>query len=154
MPAAILEELVSIEEMESIKEMEVSLIMDPEKHKAIQQKNSFEDNINALNLIPLIIEELGKLQQVKTNDSEEEAKITEQKDLFEEYELIKEEDQSNLFYYEITKEGKVFILTFSTKSPQCTNYDGFQKVDCENEKKTFNLDVLVDHIFRTIKSVF
>lgn len=47
-------------------------------------------------------------------------------------------------------DGRVAILNFTIRSPQCVNYDDPQKTECTNEEATFNLDGLVDQIFGTL----
>lgn len=36
--------------------------------------------------------------------------------------------------------SKTAIFTFTIQSPQCGNYDEVQKIECEKERETFNLD--------------
>jgi hypothetical protein len=55
------------------------------------------------------------------------------------------------YAYAFEKEGSVVILTFSTKTVQCGNYDEQQKRACEQEKETFDLEILVDQIAQTVK---
>jgi hypothetical protein len=45
---------------------------------------------------------------------------------------------------------KVVSFTFITRVPQCENYDEPQKTECEEEKKLFNIDTMVDKIFRSV----
>lgn len=55
------------------------------------------------------------------------------------------------YAYAFERDGSVVILTFSTKTVQCGNYDEQQKQACEQERETFDLDILVDQIAHTLK---
>jgi hypothetical protein len=46
-------------------------------------------------------------------------------------------------------DGSVFI-TFSTRSPQCANYDAAERSDCEDGLDEFNPDELADRMARTL----
>ena len=46
--------------------------------------------------------------------------------------------------------NKVAILTFSLRFVQCDNYDEPNKTTCESERKTFNIDGVLDRIFTTL----
>ena len=41
------------------------------------------------------------------------------------------------------------IMTFSTREPQCSNYDGNQVAECENEIDDLDIDDLADRMART-----
>jgi len=47
-------------------------------------------------------------------------------------------------------DGKVAIFTFTTRTPQCDNYDDPQRTACKNEQKTFDLDSIVDRMAQSI----
>lgn len=47
-------------------------------------------------------------------------------------------------------EDEQVILTFSTRSPQCGNFDEQQRIACEQERNSFDLDDLVDQIAETL----
>ncbi len=54
------------------------------------------------------------------------------------------------YAYAFPKDDKVVILTFTTRAPQCGNYNEPEKNKCELERTTFNLDALIDRIVSTI----
>lgn len=57
--------------------------------------------------------------------------------------------------YAFAKEvdGKTVILTFSTKSTQCGNYDEIKKQECEMERNSFNINSTLEEIFDTLKFI-
>lgn len=42
-------------------------------------------------------------------------------------------------------------LAFTTRTPQCANYDEPQKATCEQEQASFNPEELADHILQTVE---
>lgn len=54
------------------------------------------------------------------------------------------------YAYAVEKGDKVIIFTFTTRYPQCGNYESPEKERCESELSNFNLDALVDKIFSTL----
>jgi hypothetical protein len=55
------------------------------------------------------------------------------------------------YAYAFERDGSVVTLTFSTKTVQCGNFDEQQRRGCEQEKETFDLDLLVDQMVHTLK---
>ncbi len=53
--------------------------------------------------------------------------------------------------YATNRMGETIILTFTTREPQCANYPAIEKLTCEQERITFNLDSFVDKIVSTIE---
>lgn len=49
------------------------------------------------------------------------------------------------------EDGRVAILTFTLRSPQCGNYDDPKKTECQNEESNFNIGSVIDQIFSTLK---
>lgn len=47
--------------------------------------------------------------------------------------------------------GREVIFTFSTRAPQCANYDNPNKTECENERAAFNIDKIFDSIAQTLE---
>jgi hypothetical protein len=54
------------------------------------------------------------------------------------------------YAYATEKNNRLVIFTFSLRFPQCLNYDGFQREDCEEERSSFNIDKLLDTISRSL----
>lgn len=55
-------------------------------------------------------------------------------------------------YTYLTKQsGKVVSVHFTLQKPQCANYDEVKKNECEHEQETFDIDSIIDRIFRTIE---
>ncbi|MBX4199907.1 hypothetical protein KW790_00385 [Candidatus Parcubacteria bacterium] len=50
------------------------------------------------------------------------------------------------YAYAYEKSGKVDILTFTLRLPQCLNYEDPQKTECTNERNSFNIDQIIDRI--------
>ena len=46
---------------------------------------------------------------------------------------------------------RVVTLTFTTREPQCGNYDEPERLTCETEQRTFDADAIADRIFSTVK---
>ncbi len=55
------------------------------------------------------------------------------------------------YIYKSIIDKKVVSLTFIVRVPQCANYDEVEKLECEEEKKIFNIDIMVNKLFSTIK---
>ena len=55
------------------------------------------------------------------------------------------------YTYKTLKDNKVIVMTFSMQAVQCVNYDDPNKTECENERKTFNIDNIINNIISTIK---
>ncbi len=47
-------------------------------------------------------------------------------------------------------DGRVAILTFSLRTPQCANYDKEKKAECETEVSTFDIGLIIDQIMSTL----
>jgi len=57
-----------------------------------------------------------------------------------------------MYAYVFEKGGKVYAATFSTRAPECGNYDESQKAACEAERNSFSIDSLFDQIAGTVHS--
>lgn len=55
------------------------------------------------------------------------------------------------YAYATEKNGKVAILTFSTRKPQCANYESPQKEACEREQAQFSVDDITDRVMQTLR---
>ena len=55
------------------------------------------------------------------------------------------------YTYTFLKDGKLVKLTFTLAYPQCDNYDDPQKTECEQERQTFDLDVLIGRIAESVQ---
>lgn len=55
------------------------------------------------------------------------------------------------YAYMFPLNSKAAVLTFSTRSVQCGNFDEQQKRGCEEEKSTFNLDALIDQVAESVE---
>lgn len=55
--------------------------------------------------------------------------------------------------YKVPVQGKTVEISFVTRSPQCGNFDEPQKSECENEKKIFSIDNLIEKIFASVKFI-
>ena len=53
------------------------------------------------------------------------------------------------YAYETTMQDKNLYFTFTLREPQCANYDDPQKTTCETERKSFDVDNLIDNIIQT-----
>ena len=52
----------------------------------------------------------------------------------------------------LPQEGNATVIfTFSLRMVQCANYDDPQKIACETERASFNIDPIVDQIVRSLK---
>lgn len=56
-----------------------------------------------------------------------------------------------MYAYEIQKDDKVIIFTFSLQSVQCGNYNETQKTECENERESFDIDSIMDRVAQSAK---
>ncbi len=55
------------------------------------------------------------------------------------------------YVYAVEKDKKTAIFTFSVSATQCGNYNDLQKIECENERASFNIDSLIDEVIQTLK---
>lgn len=55
------------------------------------------------------------------------------------------------YAYAVQKDKKTVIFTFSTRATQCGNYDEPQKIECENERVSFDINDLIDRIAETFR---
>ncbi len=53
------------------------------------------------------------------------------------------------YAYAFAHEDKTVIFSFSTRAPQCPNYDEPQKSACEEERAALDIDSLIDRIAET-----
>lgn len=56
-----------------------------------------------------------------------------------------------MYAYALPAGDDVVILTFSTRAPQCGNYDEPRRDECEREREAFSMDPIVDAIARTLR---
>lgn len=54
------------------------------------------------------------------------------------------------YAYAFPKGDQTIVLTFSTRAPQCGNYNEPQRSACEGEREAFDLDGLVDRIAQSV----
>ena len=57
------------------------------------------------------------------------------------------------YAYAFESRGRLVILTFTTRSVQCGNYDEPRRGECERERAAFEIDPIVDRIARTLEIV-
>jgi len=57
----------------------------------------------------------------------------------------------NQYAYAFDFEDKTMVMTFTTRQPQCLNYDSPQSESCMQEENQFNPDQLIDSIVKTVK---
>ena len=55
------------------------------------------------------------------------------------------------YTYTFLKDGKLVKLIFTLAYPQCENYNDLQKTECEQERQTFDLDVLIGRIAESVQ---
>lgn len=55
------------------------------------------------------------------------------------------------YAYVWARGDETLALTFSTRAPQCGNYPDTERIACESERATFDLDVLIDRIAGTVR---
>lgn len=56
-----------------------------------------------------------------------------------------------MYAYALPVGDDVVILTFSTRAPQCGNYDEPDRGECEREREAFSMDPIIDAIARTLR---
>lgn len=54
------------------------------------------------------------------------------------------------YAYGFAKGKKTTMLTFTTRMPQCLNYDEPKRSECQSERTSFNLDALIDGVAQAI----
>lgn len=54
------------------------------------------------------------------------------------------------YAFAFPKDNRTVILTFSTRQPQCDNYDDPEKTLCKNERDSFDLNSLIDKIAQSL----
>lgn len=57
-----------------------------------------------------------------------------------------------LYAYATAYEEGTAILTFGLRFTQCSNYDSPIREECESERRTYDLDSLVDRMMRTLET--
>ena len=57
----------------------------------------------------------------------------------------------NTYTYNFNKENNTVSLTFSTRQPQCMNYDNPKQTECLDEIKNVDVDSVVDAFAKGIK---
>jgi len=55
------------------------------------------------------------------------------------------------YTYTFLKADKLVKLNFILAYPQCDNYNDPQKTECEQERQTFDLDVLINRIAESVR---
>ncbi len=55
------------------------------------------------------------------------------------------------YIYKTSVKPKTVSLTFIVRVPQCANYDEPKKTACEEEKKNFDINQMMENIFQTVK---
>lgn len=55
------------------------------------------------------------------------------------------------YAYAFPSDDKTIIFTFSLRTVQCANYDDPEKIACENERLSFDLDSTIDRIAISLK---
>lgn len=56
------------------------------------------------------------------------------------------------YAYAFSYQNKTLILTFTTRQPQCMNYDNPQQKECLKEENTFQINPIVDTMVQTLKN--
>ena len=56
------------------------------------------------------------------------------------------------YAYATVINNNLVIVNFVARYPQCPNYDDPQRTECEQERETFNLDLVVDQILQSAQS--
>lgn len=54
------------------------------------------------------------------------------------------------YAYATELEGKIVIFSFSLRAPQCANYGDPEKIECEGERETFDLDSVVNRMAESV----
>jgi hypothetical protein len=57
----------------------------------------------------------------------------------------------NTYTYTFAKEDQTKALTFSTRQPQCMNYDNPKQTECLSEIKNIDMDNIIDKFINVIK---
>ena len=57
----------------------------------------------------------------------------------------------NTYTYDFIKKDNTVSLTFSTRQPQCMNYDNPKQTECLDEVKSIDIDNVVDEYVKSIK---
>lgn len=55
------------------------------------------------------------------------------------------------YAYSFTNNNKLITLTFTLGYPQCANYEDPQKIECQRERQTFDLDTLIHRIAQSVR---
>jgi len=55
------------------------------------------------------------------------------------------------YNYTFLKDSRLVKLSFTLAYPQCDNYSDPQKTECEQERQTFDLDVLINRIAESVR---
>lgn len=55
------------------------------------------------------------------------------------------------YNYTFLRDNKLIKLSFTLAYPQCDNYSDPQKTECEQERQTFDLDVLINRIAESVR---
>jgi len=55
------------------------------------------------------------------------------------------------YTYTFLKDSKLVKLSFTLAYPECDNYNDPQKTECEQERQTFDLDVLINRIAESVR---
>jgi len=55
------------------------------------------------------------------------------------------------YVYTVQLNDKLVAARFTLGYIECGNFSDLQMTECENERQTFNLDILIDKIIRTIR---
>ncbi len=54
------------------------------------------------------------------------------------------------YAYVFERDGETFSMTFSTRAPQCGNYDEAQRLECEAELNSFDVDEIADQAAKAL----
>jgi hypothetical protein len=57
----------------------------------------------------------------------------------------------NQYAYAKAWNDRTVIFTFTTREPQCLNYDNPKKTECLNERESFSVDKFIDEIISTLQ---
>ena len=88
------------------------------------------------------IAQVGKTQKIAIGDHE--------------YCLAKESEGAagsvyTQYAYSFPENGKVLTFIFALRFVQCANYDDPQKTQCEEERRTFNIDSIIDRMAQSVE---
>ncbi|MDD5696375.1 MAG: hypothetical protein PHO90_00125 [Candidatus Pacebacteria bacterium] len=56
------------------------------------------------------------------------------------------------YTYSTLKDEKIISANFVLRYPQCLNYDDPNKSNCQSERETFDLDSIIDRVFKSVKT--